>query len=391
MKNIIPIFILLIGHTVFSNACSMHKITRDGKTIVGNNEDWISPNSQFWFDPGDQENYGVMYMGLLDNFAQGAINEAGLVFDGFGNPYLEVKNTAGKINKPISEVVKHVMQKMDEVRAVKEYFSTINLSSMAGSMLVFVDQSGDYLIVEGDELIIGNESEKTFSNFYYSQIDSIEEVTLANVQNGLQFLKTSKSEVSFDYCGSVMHSLSNVDNLTQYSTLYDLDQLTIKVYLYNDFTQAVELDLKNEIKKGERNVMIADLFPKDSKGYLHFAKYNDKTDPTKFLQEWTKPYAESEEKLVKHGFAFSLNWIGYEWLYEKNDAKSAIEIFKYATTLMPTQANLFDSLGEANLVNKNYEDAIISFARSLVLNPNNNNAIQMLERIRKEKAEAKDN
>lgn len=90
-------------------SCSMYKITENGKTIVGNNEDWLSPNSQFWFVPDEEGQYGVTNVGLLDNFAQGAINEAGLVFDGFANPYLEVKNVDGKISTPIGQVVQNVM------------------------------------------------------------------------------------------------------------------------------------------------------------------------------------------------------------------------------------------------------------------------------------------
>jgi hypothetical protein len=73
----------------------MYKISKNGKTIVGNNEDWLSPNHQFWFESGTKSKFGVMYMGQLDNFAQGAINEVGLLFDGFFEPnYLPVNNTA---------------------------------------------------------------------------------------------------------------------------------------------------------------------------------------------------------------------------------------------------------------------------------------------------------
>jgi len=44
-------------------ACTMYKLTKDGKTIVGNNEDWTSPNGQFWFEAGTENTFGAMYMG----------------------------------------------------------------------------------------------------------------------------------------------------------------------------------------------------------------------------------------------------------------------------------------------------------------------------------------
>ena len=111
-------FFLLAAHT--SQACSMYKLTKDGKTIVGNNEDFLSPNGQFWYEAGSKGQHGVLYMGFLNNFAQGAINEAGLMFDGFFQPYLEVKNTEGKTNTPIAEALRHVMQTMATVEEASD-------------------------------------------------------------------------------------------------------------------------------------------------------------------------------------------------------------------------------------------------------------------------------
>lgn len=45
-------------------------------------------------------------------------------------------------------------------------------------MLVFEDKSGTSLILEGGKIFMEDEPEKTFSNFYYSQIESIDSVNL---------------------------------------------------------------------------------------------------------------------------------------------------------------------------------------------------------------------
>jgi hypothetical protein len=97
MKNrtILILLVILLSIPNLGFACSMYKITKNGKTIVGNNEDWLSPNHQFWFESATKSKFGVMYIEQLDNFAQGAINEVGLLFDGFFEPnYLPVNNTA---------------------------------------------------------------------------------------------------------------------------------------------------------------------------------------------------------------------------------------------------------------------------------------------------------
>ncbi len=107
-------------------------------------------------------------------------------------------------------------------------------------------KSGTYLIVEGDLLVIGEESEKSFSNFYYSQIESVKDVTLPWFQGGQEFLKATDGNASLDYCSNVMESMKNTSSdlfSTQFSTVYDLTSLKIRVYLYHDFTEYVELNL----------------------------------------------------------------------------------------------------------------------------------------------------
>ncbi|MGE8552933.1 MAG: serine hydrolase [Chryseobacterium jejuense] len=381
-------FILIILITILSPqmgySCTMYKITKHGKTIVGNNEDYLSPNSQFWFEDFTTGKYGVMYMGQLDNFAQGAVNEKGLMFDGFYVPYLAITNTEGKAVVPIDKGIRNIMQTMSNVGEVKSYLDKINLSSLTNSMLVFVDKSGAYLIVEGDEMIIGKESEKSFSNFYYSQTNNLNEVNKSYFQNGLKFLNASNKKGTLDYCGEVMNHFAQKKsiNVTQYSTIYDLNVLIIRVYLFHDYSQFVEIDLKKELKKGNHKKMIAELFPKESIGYKHYLAYNNVDDPTLMIKETIGKEKISEEELKKMDFSDDVNTIGYEWLKQKQNSEAAIKIFEYAINLMPNNADLYDSLGEAYFENNDWDNSIKNYEKSLSLYPENKNAAEMLIKIR---------
>lgn len=56
-------FISLLVTMVFvfsssSYGCSMVKLTKGGKTIVGNNEDQMNPNTRIWFENGKNGGYG---------------------------------------------------------------------------------------------------------------------------------------------------------------------------------------------------------------------------------------------------------------------------------------------------------------------------------------------
>ena len=81
------------------------------------------------------------------------------------------------------------------------------------------------------------------------------------------------------------------------------------------------------------------------------------------------------------GFDNILSPIGYEWLTNKNNPEAAIKIFEYGISLMPNNSNLYDSLGEAYLSNNDWNNAIINYAKSLALNPENINAITMISKI----------
>ncbi|MFD0798436.1 serine hydrolase [Maribacter chungangensis] len=373
--------------------CTMYKITKDGKTIVGNNEDFLSPNNQFWFEVSGDKKFGVMYMGLTNNFAQGAINEAGLVFDGFAEPELPVLNTEGKTQLYIGRAIKNIMQTMTSVEEVMAYLKTVDLSSLSSSMLVFVDKSGTYLIVEGDELVIGEEPEKSFSNFYYSQIDSLEEVTLPWFNTGQEFLKKTDANASINYCSSVMENYTQIAKdlfSTQFTTVYDLSTLKIRVYLYHDFTQFSEIDLKQELLKGNQKIMMVDLFPKTSIARKFYDQYNDSENPILFLQEQMNPDMYSEKELLKMEFNETINLLGYEWLNQKKNPEAAIKIFKYGTSLMPNDSDLYDSLGEAYLENDDWEQSVLNYAKSLELNPKNDNAIEKLQLVKEYRAKFKE-
>lgn len=65
-----------------------------------------------------------------------------------------------------------------------------------------------------------------------------------------------------------------------------------------------------------------------------------------------------------------LNGMGYNYLqYQMNE--KAINVFTFFTMIYPENANAFDSLGRAYLMNNNIEKAIKSYKKSIELNPNN--------------------
>jgi predicted alpha/beta superfamily hydrolase len=77
-----------------------------------------------------------------------------------------------------------------------------------------------------------------------------------------------------------------------------------------------------------------------------------------------------------------INAIGYEYL--RTDKKKALAFFKLNTTNYPNSFNAFDSLGEAYLLENDKNRALENYEKSVRLNPNNENAKQMIDKLKKE-------
>jgi Flp pilus assembly protein TadD len=76
-----------------------------------------------------------------------------------------------------------------------------------------------------------------------------------------------------------------------------------------------------------------------------------------------------------------VNAWGYRLLAAKQFA-DAIGAFRINVTMYPKSSNVYDSLGEAYMNNGDRSLAIENYQRSLDLDSTNNNAVQMLKKLR---------
>lgn len=79
-----------------------------------------------------------------------------------------------------------------------------------------------------------------------------------------------------------------------------------------------------------------------------------------------------------------MNDLGYSFLY-RNRLDMALFVFGKNVQLYPDSANCYDSLAEAYFESGNHKQAEINYRRSLELDPGNDNATKMLERLAKER------
>ena len=84
--------------------------------------------------------------------------------------------------------------------------------------------------------------------------------------------------------------------------------------------------------------------------------------------------------LSPNNLGYNINDVGYKLLNERK-FKDAIDILKKNVELYPKSSNVYDSLGEAYMMNGDKDLAIENYKKSLELDPNNKNADEMLMKL----------
>jgi len=126
------------------------------------------------------------------------------------------------------------------------------------------------------------------------------------------------------------------------------------------------------------NVESAPLSAPQAEVVSHLAAAFATHDPVRVTQayrdmgDYGLPAADIVESMV--------NAKGYE-LLENGEIDAAIKVFDLNTQTFPLSANAWDSLAEAVMTKGAYESAIRYYRVSLKLDPESNNAAQMIERM----------
>jgi tetratricopeptide (TPR) repeat protein len=367
----IPIVVLFLifsfPYKLFS--CSLVKMTAHGKTVVGNNEDFQNPDTRIWFEPGSGKEFGAVYVGYNNLFPEGGINEAGLMFDAFGVDNKPLKDTTGKF--PIFELdlKRRIMKECSTVRQAHALISMYNLYFWSHAVWVFIDKTGNYLIVDGDSKILGNDRYFVHTNFRHSEIKNKNDICCARYLKAISLLK-NRCEADIDYCTALMDSV-HVES-TLYTTVYDLNAGTIDLYHYHNYSNHIRFNVKDELKKGKRILRIPELFPEIvNPAYSGMLNLKAQFDSLAFYftaKDSSRRTAVINGLKTKDYTIHVMENYGYEYLH-LGDIQKAIGIFTLVTEFYPKMPHGYHFLGEAYMENKQYSLALASYKHSVEIYP----------------------
>ena len=267
MRHSLPVLLaalLLCTHRTPAKACTFFKVTVNGHTMVGNNEDAWSIDPRIWFENGNNGEYGAVYLGQNNSTPQGGMNTAGLMFDGLKSPAKSFAGMAGKPPIRFDDLARHVLRNCANVREAEALIRGFDHSQLNGAFMILVDRAGEYLIVEADTLFTGNEATYAVTNFCVSSCTDLDSVPSERYQRGRAMLAAG-TDTSLAFCTSVVKAMhacrQKLGEGTLYSNIFDPQRGLVHVYFYHDYTHLRTFNLKDELAKGDRSLDMIALFP----------------------------------------------------------------------------------------------------------------------------------
>lgn len=388
MKKYLLILSLFLLAQVDILACSMFSFTVDGKTIVGNNEDYFDPDTWMWTVKAGKGKYGSVFFGMGNFFAQGGMNEAGLVFDGFAMDAKTIHNTEGKKSMNPAKLMQKVMSTCSTVAEVEKLMKNYALKFLKNGQLMFADKSGATLIVEGEDYIYSESPYQIATNFYQSSTpkDDFHKVC-ARYAKGDEMLGNHR-EYSIDYAKSVLSAMHQEGfwGGTQYSNIYDLKEGKIYLYLFHNYEEVVELSLADLLQKNEHKTEIHTLF-QDTEKYFSYRKgYERSQDLLDGLTKHKSP--ESLKKSLDEMGEYPQVVIWAQQLFEAGDHfqekeqhEMAILLINYAKGLFPESWKLRAMLAKSYFLQKETQKAKIEIEKALELKPGDPSLLEAKEKI----------
>jgi hypothetical protein len=267
------VFLLLgfLNHKV--KACSMYKITADGKTMVGCNHDTWFATPKIWFVTAtNPDEYGACFTGARQvgknrTAPQSGMNESGLAFSRLVAYYPKQNNPFPdrlKIGHEV-EYLTAILQKCATVDEVRKYIEQYDHSLFIDDVFIYVDSTGNYLVVEPYTLIDGSEQHYVLSNFCPSITDNQQARQLIRYRNGEDFIKTHEVGATLAYCAALSDTMhvcrSRNGDGTLLTSVWDTKDRVVNLYFYHRFDSTVQFNLTQELAKGDHVIDVAGIFP----------------------------------------------------------------------------------------------------------------------------------
>ncbi len=269
------IFLLTLV-TLFSiqqtSACSMYKITLDGKTMVGCNEDAWRTTPHIWFENANTKwKFGATFTGSRfdgpNGYApQSGMNEMGLTYSRLASHTPENSTDMSnkkRITNP-TNYLKDILHQCATIEEVEAFIGEYDHSYFLEDVMIYIEPSGRYLVVEPYLMTRGNDANYVLSNFCPSATEESAALNIDRYRKGVEFLKNG-ADLNLNFCRTLSDTMSvcreKIGDGTLLTSIWDTQNGEVNLYFYHQYKDAIHYNLQEELKKGDHIIALAGLFP----------------------------------------------------------------------------------------------------------------------------------
>ncbi len=270
IKSVLLVWLMLFP-AVSGLPCSMYKITLNGKTMIGCNEDAWRTTPHIWFETAKKPGqYGAAFTGSRwdggNGYApQSGMNEMGLAYSRLASSFPEYKQVFGKkaIDNP-TMYLKDILHSCKNVDQVRAYISQYDHSFFFTDVMIYIEKSGRYLIVEPYTLTIGNDANYVLSNFCPSVTSETDALKMDRYRKGVEFLK-AQTDTSLEFCAGMSNAMhvcrDKIGDGTLLTSIWNSQDGIVNLYFYHQYQKTVQYNIHDELAKGDHIIALEQLFP----------------------------------------------------------------------------------------------------------------------------------
>ncbi len=260
-----------------SSGCTVFTVSKGDQVFFGGNDDYINPDSYYWVDPGNGDNYGAIWIGTRDNVQQG-VNEKGLAYDANGLPRVDTNPHPERtpVSGGYSSYPIHILHECATVEEVINWVNAHQWHSYMHDQMHFADATGDAVIIsaraDGEIVFTRKPPGDGFlvsTNF-----------NVANPRNGsypcqryetatvqLEQLMSQDNDLTVQDAVNVLDAvhLEGIDlsSWTIESMIADLPHGIVYLYYFYQYDTPVVLNVMEEIASARADGPLSRLFPED--------------------------------------------------------------------------------------------------------------------------------
>jgi hypothetical protein len=246
--------------------------------LFANNEDWHSPDPLIAFFPASAEGFGSVHVGFRHSDGSiefgGAMNEQGLAWDINSLPKSALKPHPERLySHETDDYLGTITKKAATVEEAIRIAHGFDFGDSMSLQIHIADALGDAVAISAGPVEEIAFTRKAPGNGHLVSTN----FNLANPDNGTKgwryetatsLLKapSMSGELSMESVGDILEAvhLNTLTSYTLYSNILDLKNGRIYLSYLSQYGEWVDLDLAEELSKGERMVEMRDLFTADT-------------------------------------------------------------------------------------------------------------------------------